>query len=178
MWMESCRYVSIDNVLMGFALRTGDTWQRSEVLLPVHSPCVSIEAIVQIQLLCGMNSQMQTEADLSAFSSGAVLVNTSNHTHSFKSLMAGLCDADFLRTSITPVVKAELCKLCGPAAEAFFNRAVEAYKENRELIAQAPTEIEVESVEGLIIVHLTHAADNFSIKCASIEMHFRTVQTI
>jgi hypothetical protein len=104
-----------------------------------------------------MNSQMQTEADLSAFSSGAVLVNTSNHTHFSKSLMAGLCDADFLRTSITPVVKAELGKLCGTAAEAFFNRAVEACKENGELIAQSSTEIEVESVEGLIIVHLTHA---------------------
>jgi hypothetical protein len=37
-------------------------------------------------------------------------------------------------------------------------------EQNQETVAKAPAALNTEGVEGLVIVHLTHAANNFSIK--------------
>jgi hypothetical protein len=72
--------------------------------------------------------------------------------------------ADFIRTTITPVVEAELSKLKDAAAVAFVAKAAEALGAKKDIIAQVPAHLDMDSVSGLVVVHLTHAADNFSIK--------------
>jgi hypothetical protein len=66
---------------------------------------------------------------------------------------------DFLKTSITPVVEVEVNTLKGSAAEAFFQNAAQTPKQNSTLVGQAPRSPDTEGVTGLVIVHLTHAAD-------------------
>jgi hypothetical protein len=87
--------------------------------------------------------------------------------------VAGLFDADILRTSITPVLEAELCQLGGPPSEAFLNCAVVEYNANHELSAKAPAEIYMERVEGLNIVHVTHAADKHGAKSSKATQRHR-----
>jgi translation elongation factor EF-Ts len=62
------------------------------------------------------------------------------------------------------VPQAELRKLEGTAAGSFFQGCKKALEQNQETVAKAPAALDKKGVEGLIIVHLTHAADNFSIK--------------
>jgi hypothetical protein len=61
-------------------------------------------------------------------------------------------------------VEAELSKLKDAAAVAFVAKAAEALGAQKDKIAQVPAHLDMDSVSGLVVVHLTHAADNFSIK--------------
>jgi hypothetical protein len=80
--------------------------------------------------------------------------------------------ADFLCTTITPVVEWAVAKLSKPdrtqEAERFFARAKNALQDNPELVASAPSELLPEGCAwaGLVKVRLLHAADNFSYKYA------------
>jgi hypothetical protein len=81
--------------------------------------------------------------------------------------------ADFVRTTINPVVGRTMAKLSEPGraqvAEAFFERAARELTGNPALVASAPAGLLPQGQDwaDLVRVRQLHAADNFSYKCAS-----------
>jgi hypothetical protein len=84
-----------------------------------------------------------------------------------------LC-ADFVRTTINPVVERTMAKLSEPGrahvADAFCERAARELHGNPVLVASAPAGLLAQGQvwAGLVKVRLLHAADNFSYKCVPI----------
>jgi hypothetical protein len=84
-----------------------------------------------------------------------------------------LC-AEFVRTTINPVVERTMSKLSEPSwaqlAEAFCERATRELHGNLDLVASAPAGLLAQGQvwASLVRVRLLHAADNFSYKCVSV----------
>jgi hypothetical protein len=91
-----------------------------------------------------------------------------------------MIDADF--ATITPVVATEMQNLHEAHRDAFFQEASKRYTDQPQTVAMAPSCLDLAGVSGLIVVHLTHATDNFSIKCgfctAQEMMHLSPVQRV
>jgi hypothetical protein len=49
-------------------------------------------------------------------------------------------------------------------SDAYFQEATKTFNDQPQTVAMAPSRLNMEGVSGLIVVHLTHAADNFSVR--------------